>query len=777
MDAIWLKIKADLRSRRLVAALITLTIAAASMLLTLALATLVNMDAPYERTFEALNGAHLWLYFDRQLVRRRDIERIAALPEVVQSTGVQYSVNSRVRIGNTRVWVSLRVIPESIEDWPVNRLWIEQGRGLQRGQLEALASKDLNDLYHLQVGDRIGITRADGKQVELPVIGLAYNPMWDTYRNTQPPYVYLSADTLRALYPEQESWDRSLGLRLADPEATQAVLTQIEAMLRPDALVTHTDWHDVRRAAVFGARINFIFLGAFSLFAIVAAVLVITNNISSTVLAQFRQIGVLKAVGFVPGQIVLLYVGEYVVLAAIGTPIGLAAGIVLSPLPLKNVAASLSATFRPPWNLALVAAVLTAVPLIVILATLTSAYRGARANIIKAMAVGAEPPRHRPSPIMRLATALGLPMTWLLGLNDVFARPWRSFLTTLNLALGVIGIVFGLTLSETLDTYRNDPSLLGIVYDAVVTRGQTGDAQTRHLLSRSPDVEAFYGQVMVDVETADGRSFQVRAVEGNLAAFPFRITQGRFFAPGSDEAIAGQGLLDWLGLSIGDPISVQIKGEHGVPVTWRIVGQYPEPVNTGQMLMVDLSSLARRLKEPQPHTYYLKLSANADTARLKKYLEPRPDADLNLALVGQAIPGVVIYLQMAIFALAAVVIGIALVNVFNTSLLTVHEKMRTVGMLKTVGMTPAQVITMIGAAAGFLGVLATLVGVPAGFALTRTLLATFSRAYGFGQVQVVLNPLYALGLLPLMVAVSVLGSWLPGRRAAGISIVDVLRHE
>lgn len=776
MDAIWQKIKADLGSRRAISVLIVITIVAASTLLTLALATLMNMGAPYDRSFELLNGAHLWLYFDRQLVRRRDIERIEALPQVVQSTGVQYSVSSRVRIGDTRTWVSLRVIPEGVEP-QVNRLLVEQGRTIQAGRFEVLASKDLNDIYRLAVGDVIGITRADGKQVELPVTGLAFNPMWDTYRNTQLPFMYLSEATLRTLYPDRDSWDWSVGLRLADPETTKETVAQIEALLRPDTLVSHTDWHDVKRAAVFGARINFVFLGAFSLFAILAAVLVIANNISSTVLAQFRQIGILKAVGFAPGQIVLLYVGEYLVLAVIGAPLGLAAGIALSPLPLKSVAASLSTTFQPPWNVALMAMILSAVPAIVVLSTLASAYRGARANIIKSIAVGAEPPRKRPSPFVRLAARLGLPMTLHLGLNDVFARPFRSFLTALNLALGAVSVVFGLTLSETLDTYRNNPSLLGVVYDATVTRSLTSDAQARHLLGRSPDIEAFYGQVMVDVKTIDGRSFQVRAVEGDLAAFPFRIEQGRLLEPDGDEAIAGQGLLDWLGLQVGDSLSVVIDGRRERSVTWRIVGQYPEPVNTGQMLMVNLSSLARWLQDAEPRAYYLKLSANADTARLKKHLEPRPDADLNLALVGQAIPSVVVYLQVAIFALAAVVIGIALVNVFNTSLLSVQDRLRMIGMLKTVGMTPAQVTVMIGAAAGFLGVLAALVGIPAGFVLTRAVLAVFSQAYGFGQVQVSLHPLYVLVLLPLMVGVSVLGSWLPGRRAASVSIVDVLRRE
>ncbi len=776
MDAIWQKIKADITSRVLISALIVITVAAASLLLTLALATLINLNAPYDRSFEELNSAHLWLYFDRDLVRTRDIERIEALPGVAASTGVQYSVTSRVQIHDTRVWTSLRVISEQ-DEAQVNRLLVEQGRALRPGQWEVLAGKDLDDLYKLAVGDEIGVTRADGKKVGLPVIGLAYNAMWDTYRNTQPPYLYVSELVLRKLYPDESTWDWSVGLRLVDPDATQEVLAQIEALLRPDTLVSHTDWHDVKRAAVFGARINFIFLGAFSLFAILASVLVITNNIGSTVLTQFRQIGILKAIGFAPNQIVLLYVGEYVVLAAVGAPLGLAAGIALSPLPLKSVAASLSATFHPPWNLALVALVLSAIPAVVVLSTLASAYRGAQANIIQAIAVGAEPPRKRPVWVIRLATRLGLPVALLLGLNDVFARPLRSLLIVLNLALGVIGVVFGLTLSETLHAYRTDPSLLGIVYDAVVTRAQVGDSQTRHLLTRSPDIEAFYGQVIVEVKTAEGRSFQVRAVEGDLAAFPFRIVRGRFFEPYSNEAIAGQGLLDWLGLEVGDDLSVVVDGRRERSITWRIVGQYPEPVNMGQMLIVNLGSVARWLQDPEPHAYYLKLSANADPLRLKKYLEPRADADLNLALTGQAIPSVVVYLQMAIFALAAVVIGIALVNVFNTSLLTVQEQVRTIGMLKTVGMTPAQVVMMVGAAAGFFGALATVLGIPVGFVLTRAMLAAFSGAYGFGRVQVSLDPLYVLALLPVMVGVSMLGSWLPGRRAARLSIVDVLRRE
>jgi putative ABC transport system permease protein len=362
-------------------------------------------------------------------------------------------------------------------------------------------------------------------------------------------------------------------------------------------------------------------------------------------------------------------------------------------------------------------------------------------------------------------------------MNDVFARPLRSFLTGLNLMLGVIGIVFGLTINATLDAYRADPSLLGIVYDARVTRESYSDRKTRYLLRKAPGVAAFYSEALVEAETLSGDTFQVRAVEGNLEAFPFRISEGRFFRPHTHEAIAGRGLLNWLELEVGDTLTVFLEEDTHHPVTLDIVGQYPEPVNTGEMLMVSYPTIERQLSGIEPRSYLLQLTSKSDPARLKRYLEPDADADLNFVLAKQAIPDVVVYLQLAIFALSVILIGIALINVFNTSLLSMQEKIATVGILKTVGMTPRQVMTMFNAAAGFLGLLATVLGVPIGWGLTRILMQTLANTYGFGEVNVILNPMYVIGLFPVMIGISILGSLLPGRRAAQLAIVRVLRHE
>ncbi len=775
MDAVLQKIKADIFSRPAISALILITIVAASTLLTLATATLINLDSPYDQSFQELKGAHLWLYFNRDKIRARDVKRIETLPGVIASTGLQYSVDSRVRLGDIRVWTSLRAMPETMP--PVNQLLVQEGRYLLPNRPEILASKDLNDIYQLALGDPVGIIRADGKEVELPVIGLAYNPTWDIYRNQQPPYLYLDEKNFREMFPDEADWDWSLGLRLAAPASVDETVTAIEAVLRPDALDSYTDWRDVRTSAIFGAQLSFIFLGAFSLFAILATLLVIASSVSSIVLSQFKQIGMLKAIGFTRNQILSLYTGQYLVLALIGSPIGLLIGIFLAPIPLRSVAASLARPFHPSVHPLLIALVLGITAGVVIIATLGAAYRGARANIIKAIAVGAEPPRRNLSWSIRFATWLGLPLVLIMGLNETFARPFRSALTCLNLCVGVIGIVFGLTLNEAIEVYIADPALLGIVYDAAVTREQISPGRTWRLLSRAPGVRAFYAEDLVEAETLTGQSFQLRVVDGQITDFPFSIAQGRFFEPGAQEMMAGQGLLDWLGLSVGDELTLVLEDERDRPVSWRIVGQYAEPENAGQMAMAGWPAVARTVKSLDPTTYYLKLEKNSNSYQLKRYLQPRSDSDLNLILLDEAIPHSIIYLQLGIFALSAILIAIALVNVFNTSLLAVQEKLRTVGVLKTVGMTPLQVVVMVNTTAGFLGLLATMAGIPLGLIFTKSLLDTMSRSYGIGQVEVPFNVPYLALLVPLMVLLSMAGSLLPGWQAARLSIVQVLRRE
>jgi putative ABC transport system permease protein len=364
----------------------------------------------------------------------------------------------------------------------------------------------------------------------------------------------------------------------------------------------------------------------------------------------------------------------------------------------------------------------------------------------------------------------------VLALNDLTARPLRTLLTGLSLLMGVLGIIFGWVLTDTIEFYRYHPELLGLVYDAMVTSDTLTANQIERRLQRAPGVTGFYREQTVKVKTADGISFRVHAVEGDLAVFPFPIMAGRFFRPQTNEAIAGRGLLDWLGLQVGDTLTVQVVDGNSRTITWQIVGEYLEPANNGQMLMVNLASL-RQAAPAIGAAYYLKLDPQADPLQLKQYLAPSADSNISLVMTGEAIPDSVRYLQVAIFALAAIVVGVALVNVFNMALQATREKMRLLGILKAVGMAPAQVVWMLCLSMGCLGLGVTLVGVPLGWWGTWLLLTYLARTYGFAaELPLVFNGWYGI-LVPGMLVLSMAGSLLPAWQAARAPIVPVLRGE
>lgn len=775
MNAIWEKIKADLFRHRIVSVLIVGTIAIAAALLTLALSTLSNIGGPYDRLFAEMNGAHLWVYFKPGRVKTADIRRIQALPGITASTPRQYSYRAQVRLHDTRAWVTLRVIPD--EQPSINRLYILEGRYLPPGLEAVIAEKSLDTMYDLAVGETVTLTRSDGREVSLPIVGIAYDVMYDSYRSEQAPFLYVSESTLRHLFPDKDAWDSSLGLRLSDPQAVEEVLAEIESLRSTNFIDSHTDWRDVRESAIFDGQLASIFLSAFGLFSILATVIIIISVVNSTILAQIRQIGILKALGFTGRQVLFVYIGQYAVLSLVGITLGFLLGVALAPVPMQAITASLNTTFRPPFNISLFISVYLIVSGAVILSVVSAATHGTRINIIKAITVGAEAPRKKMFWGAKLANALGAPVSLILGLNDLFVRPLRAFLAGLNLVLGVIGIVFGLALSDTLKTYKENPALLGIAYDAIVTRQQVSGHAAERRLANAPGVEAFYRELQVKAWDPQQRAFRVSALDGALDAFPFQVLEGRFFEPGTNEAIAGKGLLTWLGVEIGDTITLRLEEKEGLAASWVIVGVYPEAADAGQRLMVDLSSLNRLVKNNEPTTYYLKLSPTADIASLRSYLAPRKDSGISLITLEEPAPDSVIYLQVAIFALAGILIAIALVNVLIMSLLSAQEKMRTIGILKTVGMTPMQVVAMFNTTAASLGTLAVLFGIPMGWLVTRGLLSVMSDSVGFGKVSVSLDLTQAVILIPFIIIASILGSYLPARWAANLFIVRVLRKD
>ena len=221
-----------------------------------------------------------------------------------------------------------------------------------------------------------------------------------------------------------------------------ADIARIRAALPPGALLGAQSYLTAKLQATRSIAPWVPFIVAFGLIGLVMSVLIVANVVSGAVAAGTRRIGVLKSIGFSPGQVVAAYLIQVAVPALAGCVAGVVAGNLLS-VPLLGQTAQVygvGALAVPFWvDLAVPLAMLA----LVAAAALPPAVRAARLSAVQAIATGRAP---RPSGGYAAHRLLGrvrrLPRPVTLGLAAPFARPGRTLVTLAAIGFGVVAVTF-----------------------------------------------------------------------------------------------------------------------------------------------------------------------------------------------------------------------------------------------------------------------------------------------------------------------------------------------
>jgi len=119
-------------------------------------------------------------------------------------------------------------------------------------------------------------------------------------------------------------------------------------------------------------------------------------------------------------------------------------------------------------------------------------------------------------------------------------------------------------------------------------------------------------------------------------------------------------------------------------------------------------------------------------------------------------------------------------GVFNTLLLNTRERIRDTATLKSLGMSPRQVVVMVGASAGLLALVGGLAAMPLGLTLHHLLNDAISGSAGNDTPPAAYGVFAAweLTAIPLAgVVVAIAAAMIPGRWAARSNVVEVLHAE
>lgn len=135
------------------------------------------------------------------------------------------------------------------------------------------------------------------------------------------------------------------------------------------------------------------------------------------------------------------------------------------------------------------------------------------------------------------------------------------------------------------------------------------------------------------------------------------------------------------------------------------------------------------------------------------------------------------FLGPALLAFAGVAILVGAFIIFNTFSITVAQRLREIGMLRTIGATRRQVMVSVIGEALVIGVVASIVGLFAGIGVSRLILLAFDAGgFGIPVSGVELAPRTIVIALAVGILVSLLAAIIPATRATRVAPVAAMRE-
>ena len=296
-------------------------------------------------------------------------------------------------------------------------------------------------------------------------------------------------------------------------------------------------------------------------------------------------------------------------------------------------------------------------------------------------------------------------------------------------------------------------------------------------LAATPGVKVA-SQVRSDQALVKGEEAQVTGVDPATIArfYSFEWTSGSdrtLRKLGTDGALVAKSYADDKNLSVGS--TVPITTPAGVKRTLTVRGIFDPPTQNPLLADVSMSQQGfdEAFKRPKNSFTFIDAAAGSKPA-LEVTANDFDDATLH---TGAAFPDDATKDQAVVFAMLYVLLGfsviVSLFGMVNTMILSVFERTREIGMLRTIGMTRRQARRMI----RHESVITALIGASTGLGLGLFLALVVTQAADTEALPftVPLAPLVGFTVFAILAGMGAAIS--PARRASKLKVLDALQYE
>jgi ABC-type antimicrobial peptide transport system permease subunit len=622
------------------------------------------------------------------------------------------------------------------------------GRDLRPAGSEVLLERAFAQAWGVRLGSRFYIAGLGPETV----VGFAEAPDNVGFPLAKPRF-YVSRQAIDARFGREPDPRVNLAeVWLRDPRYLNEVLVQARS--------TGLGLHDIQFATRSGIRvlldqaagIVIDLLVALSLIALVTAGVMLGASARAEVQRRLAGIGVRRAVGAPRGHIALTHGFEALLVAAPAATIGLVAGVLATYGPEGRLLTLLN---EPAPGAALALPLLAAWLISVVIpvaATAWPAWRAAGGPVVRLLRGGDISASFTGGRRSLRGGGLGL-----LGARLVAARRVRMVATAVTLGLSAAFVLLLLSLASALSALETDPGAVGKRYQLTASLAPSLAPRVRAI----PGVQA--AAPRYEVEAADsfslGETIDVIAYPGDHTIFEAPPLVAGHRLRGSREAEAGAGLADALGLAPGSTLAVALPS--GVELRLRVAGIVSSLDHDGRVAYIPAAALLAA--DPSaPSLIAIRTSPSADLSAVSAALRALGAAPAAASTATARGAPLVAVLRTILIAIAVVDSLVCLYALIQACALTVHERRRTVAVLRACG-------------AGALAVQQLLLGAVIALVAPAAVIGVLLERLLLGPALANLAASYAA--LPLGASVDQVAAVLAGLAvAAGLAVVWVARQ-
>ncbi len=668
-----------------------------------------------------------------------DPARLAALARLPNVAAVEPRsfFDTKVYVGDRRA----AALVVGIEDFARQRVDVVQlVSGSMPGRTSVLSEVQnrRQGRYDARPGDVARIVAADGSVRRVRIGGEGRNlSAGQTVISDGTIVLYATPETVTAL--SGVSGFGSLAFRLHDthPRAVAATLAGVRRLLATTpgfsgftqlpVVRAAGDWPGKKALSQFTRLLSII-----TILALLSALVLISNTMSALVGEQTHEIGAMKAMGGRRRQIAGIYLRTALLLGTLGTLAGVLLGIALADALVhffgsRFFAVDTGFAVDVPILLTSLAVGVLAPPL----AALPAIRRGVRATVREAIQATGSSIEGCGVVDRALRQVRVLPTNAQIGLRAIARRKRRTVATAVQIgfAVGTLLAVLGLGAAAAAAS-RSSWEEHGEDISVWSSSDRPLDAQAGRLILSVPDVAAVEPVLKNEVRLGGDRAF-LWGLELH-SSFHHHVIRGRWYTAAEQRsaahiAVIERDLARIAGISVGDRVHVSTANG---PAEFRVVGIAANLQENGTVLFVPITTLRAVIGTADGYDYSIMTASKSHalidrtTVRVESVLTAhgyQPATEVTYVSTRDEV-ATNQTLTTTITVLGLLIVAMSVMGLVSTMTMSVIERRREIGILRSVGARARDVRHIFAAEALALAMLGWLIGVPIGYGLDRLLI-------------------------------------------------------